>query len=207
MTTAAERERRASTRIRTACATALAAGLATWPAMADVIHLVGGGTIEVDAWRDAGDAIEFTRGGGIIRLDKRDIVRVDGQTVRQDLRMYSAPATLSGSDLRAASSREAALREMTDLIGQGTGLFGQSVLSARSKADALRRLVAKWKEVEPPDTLREPYARGQEALQIAAEAYTAEDEGTALNVKERVEGARKTLQDAQDLLQKAATEG
>jgi len=200
MTTAAERERRASTRIRTACATALAAGLATWPAMADVIHLVGGGTIEVDAWRDAGDAIEFTRGGGIIRLDKRDIVRVDGQTVRQDLRMYSAPATLSGSDLRAASSREAALREMTDLIGQ-------SVLSARSKADALRRLVAKWKEVEPPDTLREPYARGQEALQIAAEAYTAEDEGTALNVKERVEGARKTLQDAQDLLQKAATEG
>jgi hypothetical protein len=193
--------------MRAVLTVALVLGVGSGPAGADVIHLTSGSAIEVDAWRDVGDAIEFTRSGGIIRIDKRDILRIDGQSVRQDLRMYSAPAGLSGSALRAASTREAALRQMTELLGQGNDLFGQSVLSARSKADAFRRLGAKWREIEAPEALREPLARGQEALQIAVEAYTAEDEGTAPNAKERVEAARKTLQEAQGLLKKAGAEG
>jgi len=43
----------------------------TWSAglaSADVIHLVNGAAIEVEAWRDVGDAVEFARGGGIVIL-------------------------------------------------------------------------------------------------------------------------------------------
>ena len=174
---------------------------------ADVIHLRSGNTIEVEAWRDLGDAVEFTRGGGIIRIAKSDIARIVGQSIRQDLRMYSAPESLSGSALRATADRESTLRDMTDLLKQGQDLFGQSALSARSKADAFRRLGAKWKELDAPAPLREALARGQDAFQIAAEAYTAEDEGTAPNAKERVEAAQKAVREAQELLQKAGAQG
>ena len=48
-----------------AAAVGLAAALAGAPAArADVIVLVNGNTIQVDAWRDTGDAIEFTRKSG-----------------------------------------------------------------------------------------------------------------------------------------------
>jgi len=191
----------------TAIMAVLGAAAAPMAASADVIHLRSGTTIEVDAWRDVGDAVEFTRFGGIVRIAKSDIARIEGQSVRQDLRMYSAPESLSGSALRAAADREGALRDMTDLLKQGQDLFGQSALSARSKADAFRRLGAKWKELDAPTPLREALARGQDAFQIAAEAYTAEDEGTAPNAKERVEAAQKAVREAQELLQKAGAQG
>ena len=75
-------------------------------AAADVIHLVGGGTLQVDAWRDVGDAIEFTRLGGILRIPKADVVRIEGNTTSKDLRMYSAPAALSGSEFRLSGDRD-----------------------------------------------------------------------------------------------------
>jgi len=173
-------------------------------ASADVIHLVSGAEIQVDAWRDAGDAIEFSRSGGIIRIPKRDVARIEGQSVKQDLRMYSAPVSLSGSAIRAAGDRETALRDMNDLLKQGEDLFGQTTLSSRSKADAFRRLGSKWKELDVPDPLRETFTRGQDALQMSAEAYTAEDEGTAPNAKERVDSAKKAVEEAHELVKKAA---
>jgi hypothetical protein len=191
----------------TAIAAAVCAVSMPMAASADVIHLRSGSTIEVEAWRDVGDAVEFTRGGGIVRIAKSDIARIVGQSIRQDLRMYSAPESLSGSALRATADRESALRDMTDLLKQGQDLFGQSALSARSKADAFRRLGAKWKELDAPAPLREALTRGQDAFQIAAEAFTAEDEGTAPNTKERVEAAQKAVREAQELLQKAGSQG
>lgn len=176
-------------------------------AWGDVIYLTSGGTLTIEAWRDAGDAIEFTRFGGIMRIDKRDIVRIDGQSVKEDLRMYSAPASLSGSSLRDASTREAALRQMTELLGQGEELFGQTLLSSRSKADAFRRLVVKWRDVDAPEALGEPATRGQEALQLAVDAYTADEERAVPDAKERIEAAKKALQAAQGLVKKAGAEG
>jgi len=118
--------------------------------------------------------------------------------------MYSAPVSLSGSAIRAAGDRETALRDMNDLLKQGEDLFGQTTLSSRSKADAFRRLGSKWKELDVPDPLRETFTRGQDALQMSAEAYTAEDEGTAPNAKERVDSAKKAVEEAHELVKKAA---
>jgi hypothetical protein len=183
-----------------------AVGPAVGPAQADVIHLRGGTTVEVDAWRDAGDAIEFTRFGGIIRIAKADVVKIEGSAVKQDLRMYSAPASASGSAARIAADRAAAVKDMTEVLDQGEGLFGQTVLSAQSKADAFRRLGQRWRDLAVPEPFRELHGRGQAALQMAAEAYTAEDEGQAPDVKERIEAARKAVQDARGLVKKAAEE-
>jgi hypothetical protein len=200
---------RTSSRV-TVLAVALGAAAATpvvGVASADVIHLVSGTEIQVDAWRDVGDAIEFSRGGGIIRIPKRDVARIEGQSVKQDLRMYSAPASLSGSALRAAADREGALRDMNDLLKQGEDLFGQTTLSSRSKADAFRRLGSKWKDLDVPEPLREAFTRGQDALQMSVEAYTAEDEGTAPNAKERIDSAKKAVEEAHELVKKAESPG
>lgn len=194
-----------STRV-VAFAVAMAAGMFAGPARADVIHLRGGATLEVDAWRDAGDAIEFTRFGGIIRIAKADVVKIEGSAMKPDLRMYSAPASLSGSATRAAADRAVAVKDMTEVLEQGEGLFGQTVLSAQSKADAFRRLGQKWRDLAVPDPLREVHGRGQAALQMAVEAYTAEDEGRAPDAKERIEAARKAVQESRGLVKKAAEE-
>jgi hypothetical protein len=177
------------------------------PAAADIIHLVGGGTLQVDAWRDVGDAIEFTRSGGILRIPKADVVRVEGNTVLKDLRMYSAPASLSGSDFRLSGDRAAALKGLAEFLAQGAGLFGQTVLSAQAKAEAFERLGRQWRQLEVPEALREAHERGQAALQQAAEAYAAEDQGTAPDAQERVEAARKAVEEVRELVKKAETEG
>jgi hypothetical protein len=162
-------------------------------ARADVIHLTNGGTIQADAWRDAGDAIEFARGGGIIRIPKGDIQRIEGNTRTDDLRMRSAPpgATVPAT----ASGALAAAREMVSLLKEGEALFMQTVLDAQAKASAFRRLVEKWRALEAPDSLRDVRDRGERALQVSSEAFTAEAEGAAPDAKERIEAARKTFAD------------
>lgn len=171
---------------------------------ADVIHLTNGHAIEVEAWRDAGDAIEFARGGGIIRISKIEIARIDGKTTRTDLRMYSAPVTAPAST--AALDRPAAVKEMLDLLTQGEALFSQTVLLATEKAGALRRLGEKWTALSVPDGLREAHAEGQRALQVAAEAFTAEGAGTAPDTKERIVAARTGVQAALEQVKKASGE-
>lgn len=184
---------------------ALVVGLAA-PAVvaADVIHLKTGGAIQVDAWRDVGDAIEFTRGGGIIRIAKAEIARIDGQTTSTDLRMYSAPASVG----RPASLDEpAATKEMLDLLRQGEALFGQSVLTSVEKAGAFRRLGEKWQALAVPDALTAVHALGQQALQVAMEAHTAESQGTVPDVKERLEAARSGIRDTVSEVRKVGGEG
>jgi hypothetical protein len=175
------------------------------PAAADVIHLTSGQAIQVDAWRDVGDAIEFARFGGILRILKTDIARIEGATRQQDLRMYSAPATpATGARAAAAPAAPGAVaREMGDLLRQGEALFGQTVLDARDKVGAFRRLRERWQGLEPPEPLRETHARGERALQVATEAYQAEVEGTAPDSKERVDAARKALAEVQTELARA----
>jgi len=173
-------------------------------ASADVIHLTNGSTIEVDAWRDVGDAIEFARGGGIIRISKAEIQRIDGKSTSQDLRMYSAPP--SGSPSTAALDQPAAGNEMLDLLKQGEGLFAQSVLSSAEKVGAFRRLAEKWQALTVPEGFRDAHIRGRDAFQIAAEAYTAESEGSAPNIKERLDAAKAALQDVQERVKKAGGE-
>lgn len=46
-------------------------------ALADVIHLKNGNSITVRAWRDLGDAIEFARYGGVVRIRKEEILRIE----------------------------------------------------------------------------------------------------------------------------------
>ena len=181
---------------------AVAAGPA---ARADVIFLTNGNTIEVDAWRDTGDAVEFTRGGGIIQILKADISRVEGMNQSRDLRMYSAPA--SATVVPTASSSSAAAREMSQVLKEGEALFIQTVLDAQAKASAFRRLGEKWRALEVPSNLQELYGRAGRALQLSVEAFEAESEGTAPDAKERIAAAKKAFTEVQAEIDQQSKEG
>src|SRR5262249_58766217 len=95
-----------------AAVVALTAVAAAAPALSDTIYLTNGNTIQVDAWRDVGDAVEFSRGGGILRILKSDIRRIEGTNQSKDLRMYSAPA--SATAVPTASNSTAPIRETSE---------------------------------------------------------------------------------------------
>ena len=174
-------------------------------ARADVIFLTNGNTIQVDAWRDTGDAIEFTRGGGVIRIVKTDISRVEGMNQTRDLRMYSAPA--SATVVPTASSSNAAVREMSQVLKEGEALFTQTVLDAQAKASAFRRLGQKWRALEVPANLQDLYGRAGRALQLSMEAFEAESEGSAPDAKERIEAAKKLFTEVQAEVDQQSKEG
>lgn len=174
-------------------------------ARGDTIHLTNGNTIQVDAWRDVGDAVEFTRSGGIIRILKSDIRRIEGSTQVQDLRMYSAPA--SAAAVPTATSAVAAAREMSQVLKEGEALFTQTVLDAQSKASAFRRLGEKWRALEVPADLQDLHGRAGRALQMSAEAYEADSEGSAPDTRERIEIAKKLFSEVQAEVDKQSNEG
>lgn len=60
----------------------LAVVLLVSPAAAAVIRLTGGGLIEAQAWREVGDELEVVLEGGILRVPKADVVRIDGPPPR-----------------------------------------------------------------------------------------------------------------------------
>jgi hypothetical protein len=173
-------------------------------AHADVIHLTNGNAIQVDAWRDVGDAVEFARGGGIIRILKTDIRRIEGSNQSQDLRMYSAPP--GATAVSTASSATAAAREMTQLLKEGEALFSQTVLGAEAKAEAFRRLTAKWRALEVPSALLDLHGRATRALEVSTDAFTAEAEGSAPDSKERIEAAKKTFAEVLAEVEQASKE-
>lgn len=164
-------------------------------ARADVIHLANGSTIQIDAWRDVGDAIEFTRGGGIIRILKSDIRQIEGTNQTRDLRMYSAPA--SATTVATASSATVAAKEMSQVLKEGEALFSQTVLDAQAKVNAFRRLTEKWRALQVPSNLQDLHGRAARALRMSTEAFEAEAEGTAPDAKEQIESARKAFAEVQ----------
>lgn len=178
-------------------------GIVSATAWADTIRLKNGSVIAVEGWRDVGDAVEFAFGGGIIRIGKGEIERIDGRPTAGDLPMYSAPATPAA----AGTDRGAMAKQMTDFLKQGEGLLAQTVLTAAEKAAAFRRLGEAWKGLSVPEALRDLHAKGQQALQMLAEAYAAEGEGTAPDVKERIEKAKGEMQAAQEEAKKAGEQG
>lgn len=190
---------------RLAVVAGLLGGAALVPAArADTIHLTNGNTIQVDAWRDTGDAVEFTRGGGIIRILKTDISRIEGTNQSRDLRMRSAPA--SATVAPSASSSSAAAREMSQILKEGEALFTQTVLDAEAKASAFRRLTAKWRALEVPSALQDLYGRATRALEESTEAFTAEAEGNTPDSKERIEAAKKTYAEVLAEVERASKE-
>jgi hypothetical protein len=178
---------------------------AALPAQADVIHLRNGGTVQVDAWRDVGDAVEFTRGGGIIRILKTDISRIEGSNQTRDLRMYSAPAAATAAP--TASSASAAAREMSQVLKEGEALFTQTVLDAQAKVSAFRRLTEKWRALTVPSDLEELHGRATRALQMSTEAFEAEAEGSTADSKERIESAKKAFAEVQAEVDRQTKEG
>jgi hypothetical protein len=175
-------------------------------ARGDTIHLTNGNSIQVDAWRDAGDAVEFARGGGIIRILKSDIRQIEGSGGQtRDLRMYSAPA--SATVVPTATSSTAAAKEMSQILKEGEALFSQTVLEAPAKASAFRRLTEKWRALEVPSALQDLHDRAARALQVSTDAFTAEAEGTAPDSKERIEAAKKTFADVLAEVEQASKEG
>ena len=174
-------------------------------ARADVIHLRSGGTVQVDAWRDAGDAVEFASGGGIIRILKADISRIEGSNQTRDLRMYSAPP--SATVVPTTSSATAAAREMSQVLKEGEALFIQTVLDAQAKSSAFRRLTEKWRALSVPSDLQDLHGRAARALQMSTEAFEAEAEGTAPDAKERIESAKKAFTEVQAEVDRQSKEG
>jgi len=178
---------------RTAAMAGLVAAALAPAARADVIHLTTGGVIQVDAWRDVGDAIEFTRSGGILRILKSDIQRIEGSNRTTDLRMYSAPTSAAAP----AGGGTGTAREMSSIMKEGEALFTQTVLGAQAKAEAFRKLMDKWRALDVPIAVRDVWDRADRALRVSAEAYAAEAEGTAPDTKERIEAAKKAYAEAQ----------
>jgi len=185
---------------------ALAAVLVAAPAVrADIIYLTNGNTIQVDAWRDTGDAVEFARGGGIIRILKTDISRIEGTSQTKDLRMYSAPA--GATVVPTANNSPAAIREMSEVLKEGETLFSQTVLDGQAKASAFRRLGEKWRALQVPGDLLDLYGRAGRALQMSAEAFEADSEGTSPDSKERIEAAKKAFSDVKAEVDQQSKEG
>ncbi len=184
-----------------------------WPGAvdADVIHLVNGSQLEVEAWRDVGDAIEFTSGGGIVRISKSEVRKIDGKPTRGDLKMYSSG--VSGSATGGQSGpldQAAAVKQMADLLKEGEALFTQPALTPTEKASAFRRLGERWRELEVPDPLRGAYTRGQQALQLAFEAFTADSHSPGEanpDVRARVEKAKAAIQGTQEDVKKLEQAG
>jgi hypothetical protein len=181
--------------LRITLAFAMVVGLAG-AVCADVIHLKNGNRLEVEAWKDAGDVIEFAMGGGVIRIAKAEIQKIEGKPIRGDFRMYT-----SGTSTAAATgpvSQAGALTQMAELLQQGTALFGQTVLSPGEKAGAFRRLSEQWRGLEVPDPVRPAHSRGEAALQMAAAAFGADED----EQRTRVEQARTELVAVQDEVKK-----
>jgi hypothetical protein len=174
------------------------AGWLAFPAagLADVIHLKNGNHLQVEGWRDAGDAIEFMMGGGIVRIPKAEVQKVDGKPSRGDFKMYSSGVSASVAPV----DEKAAVTQMADVLKQGEALFGQTVLSGGEKAGAFRRLADQWRGFGVPETLRPIHARGEAAIQMAADAFAADE--TAPDTKERVDKARAELGTVQDEVKK-----
>jgi hypothetical protein len=189
-----------------AAVVALVTVTAAAPAVrADIIHLTNGNAIQVDAWRDAGDAVEFARGGGIIRIPKSEIKQIEGTSQSKDLRMYSAPA--SATAVPTANNSAAAIREMSQVLKEGDALFGQTVVDAQSTASAFRRLGEKWRALEVPGDLLDLYGRVSRALQMSAEAFEADSEGTTPDSKERIEAAKKAFGEVKAEVDQQSKEG
>lgn len=174
---------------------ALAVGLPAI-ATADVIHLKNGSRLQVEGWRDAGDAIEFMMGGGIIRISKAEVQKIDGKPTRGDFKMYSSGVSTAAGPV----DEKAAVGQMADLLKQGEALFGQTVLSSSEKAGAFRRLGEQWRGFEVPAPLRSAHTRGDAAIQMAVEAFSAEED--APDAKDRVEKAKTELAAVQDEVKK-----
>jgi len=181
---------------------ALVAALAAPAALyADVIHLKNGNQLQVEGWRDAGDSIEFMMGGGIVRISKAEVQKIDGRPARGDFRMYSSGVSASLGPI----DEKTAVTQMADLLKQGEALFGQTVLLPPEKAGAFRRLAEQWRGFEVPEPLRPTHARGEAALQMAVEAFSADEE--APETKERVEKAKAELAAVQDEVKKRGGAG
>jgi hypothetical protein len=179
---------------------ALALGL---PALvhADVIHLKNGNRLEVEGWKDVGDAVEFMMGGGIIRISKAEIQKIDGRPARGDFRMYtSGVSTSTGGSAEAGT----VVTRMTDLLKQGEALFGQS-LPAGEKATAFLQLGEQWRGLEVPENAKEAHGLGGAAIQMAAEAFAAGD--ATPEAQGKVEKAKAAVTAAQEEIRKLAGAG
>jgi hypothetical protein len=186
---------------------------------ADVIHLTNGSQLRVEAWRDAGDAVEVAVGGGLMRISKRDIRKIDGKASRYDLPMHSAgsagqagaPAESEAAPAASAAGSPGApgtvppeVTAMQDLLAEGQALFGQGALTSGEKAVGFRRLAERWQALSVPERLRASHARASQALQAAVEAYQADSQNPGdptARVSGRVEAARAELSRAQQEVQ------
>ena len=186
-----------------------------WPAVlrADVIYLVNGSQMQVEAWKDAGDAIEFLSGGGIVRIAKSEIRRIEGRATRGDFTMYSSgpatAATTPTATVGTPAERAAAIKAMNDLLREADGLFAQTALTPTEKATAFRRLGERWREVAVPEPLRAVHGRGQQAFQEAFDALQAEGQFPAEQwnlVGSRLAKARAELMGTQEDVKKAEEE-
>jgi hypothetical protein len=184
---------------RIGLALALVVGLAE-VLHADVIHLKNGNQLVVEGWRDAGDAIEFTMGGGVIRISKAEVQKIDGKPSRGDFRMYTSGVSTAA----VPTDPKTAATQMGEMLKQGEALFTQTVLTASQKAGAFRRLAEQWRGFSVPEPLQPLHARGDAAIQMAAEAYGAEED--APDAKERIERAKGELTSVQQEIRKL-TEG
>lgn len=180
----------------------LGLGLLAGPVAGATIHLKQGGVLEVEGWRDAGDTIEFALGGGLVRIGKDQLDRIEGGPTPGDLPLYVIPASAPPP----AADRGTVARRLGDLLQEGEGLLGDRLLGPAERALRLRRLAEAWRAVVVPGELGELHGRGAEVIEALRAASDAEAQG-APEAGERARQAREALKEAQEQLQKAAGGG
>jgi hypothetical protein len=179
-----------------------------WPGTldADVIHLANGSQLTVEAWREAGDAIEFLSGGGIVQIPKSEVRKIDGKPSRGFFQMRSSGPEAAGAAATGAElDRAAAVKQMGELLREADTLFTQTALTSTEKASGFRRLSERWRGFDVPEPLRAAHTRGQQAIQLALDAFTTDslNPGTAdPTVRSRLERARTEIQGAQEDVKK-----
>jgi hypothetical protein len=171
-------------------------------AAADVIRLKNGRVLEVEGWRDAGDSIEFAAGGGVVRIAKSEVDKIDGRPRQGDFRMYSSGVSSSAPAAGTAAVPADAVSLMRDLLGQGDGLFDQTALSGPEKAGAFRRLGERWRQLDVPEPLRAAHDRGRLALQSGLDAFDIDS--TEPGAKARIDKAREEVKSVMEELKKLA---
>jgi hypothetical protein len=173
------------------------------PAAADVVYLVNGSRMVVDGWREGEDEVlELWVRGGRVTIAKADVTKIE-EGAPLEARSEAGPATGEDGEPAAAPPPRPRLRlppaellpRLRALLKQGEALFADRVLTPAQKARAARWLDDRWRELDVPAVLGEPYGRGTRALGLLMDAFASQGNAVA-DAATRLDEAVLAVQEA-----------
>jgi tetratricopeptide (TPR) repeat protein len=193
--------------------------LASAPAAADRLHLSGGGVVETDSWRIAGDRIEYETAQGTVGLPRSMVLRVEKSEAPAQEPPIEEEAHAEKPQPSAAKTPEPASRSDTIRVSRELAEILTEARSALDRGDhqTASEYYERALQISDPD-LQVPrigYAlaqmalhRDETALSVVLEGLARDPDEPALlellgdlyNRRERVPDALQAWQTAFDLL-------